>query len=109
MTEVEQFADTLRRAFEGESWQGDSLSELLDGVTAEQALARPLPKAHNIWELVLHIGVWHAVARRRIHGEAVVPSDAESFPPTGRSADEWKHAIAELGKSTRETADVIRR
>ena len=109
MTEVEQFADTLRRAFEGESWQGDSVSELLEGVTAEEALARPLPKAHSIWELVLHIGVWHGVARRRIDGEAVVPSDAESFPPTGRTAAEWKQAIEKLGKSTRETADAIRR
>lgn len=109
MTEVEQFADTLQRAFEGESWQGDSLSQLLAGVSAEQALARPLPKAHNIWELVLHIGVWHGVVRRRMNGEAVLPSDAENFPPAGHSAEEWKQAVDGLRKSTHETAEAIRR
>jgi uncharacterized damage-inducible protein DinB len=108
MTEVEQFADTLQRAFDGESWQGESLSELLSGVTAEQALARPLPLAHNIWELVVHIAVWHGVVQRRMKGEAVIPSDAENFPATGHSDGEWKQAIQELRKSTHRTADAIR-
>ncbi len=109
MTEVEQFAETLRCAFEGESWQGDSLSELLAGVTAEQALERPLPRAHNIWELVLHIDVWHGVVRRRMNGEAVMPSGAENFPTAGHGAKEWKQAIAALRKSSLETAEAIRR
>jgi Uncharacterized protein conserved in bacteria len=108
MNEIEQYAEMLRRAFEGESWQGDSLSELLDGVTAEQALARPLHQAHTIWEIVLHIRVWHGVVRRRINGEAVHPTDADSFPPTGRSAGEWKEAIDDLRKSSAETVAAIR-
>jgi uncharacterized damage-inducible protein DinB len=108
MNEIEQYAEMLRRAFEGESWQGDSLSELLDGVTAEQALARPLSQAHNIWEIVLHIGVWHGVARRRMKGEAVHPAGPNNFPSAGRSADEWKQAIDDLRKSSAETVAAIR-
>ena len=108
MSEIEQYADMLRRAFEGESWQGDSLSQLLEGVSAEQALARPLPQAHNIWEVVLHISVWHRVVQRRIKGEAVHPEGAGNFPPTGRSAAEWKAAIKELQTSSAETVAAIR-
>ena len=108
MTELEQFADTLRRGFDGESWQGDSLSELLDGVTAEQARKRPL-NAHGIWELVLHIKVWHDVVLTRIGGEAFIPVGNQNFPEAGRSAEEWKQSVEALRQSTYELADVIRR
>ena len=108
MTELEQFADTLQRGFEGNSWQGDSLSELLDGVTAEQAKKRPL-NAHGIWELVLHITVWHGVVIKRMNGQAVLPTGNDNFPEAGRSDAEWKQAIERLRASTLETADAIRR
>lgn len=109
MTELEQFADTLRRGFDGESWQGDSLSELLDGVRAEQARKRPMPNAHGIWELVLHIAVWHGVVQRRMQGEAVLPTGNDNFPEAGRTDFEWRQAIEALRKSTCETAEAIRR
>lgn len=38
----------------------------LRGVTAEQALWRPGPGRHNIWELALHIGYWKYAVRRRL-------------------------------------------
>ena len=50
---------------------GDSLFEILEGVTAERAAARPVANAHSIWELVLHIAAWDGVVRRRMTGVAV--------------------------------------
>ena len=38
-SEAARIADQLRRAFEGEAWHGDSLFEILTGVTAAQAAA----------------------------------------------------------------------
>src|SRR4051812_27507144 len=108
MTELEQFADTLQSSFEGNSWQGDSLSELLDGVTAEQARKPPLQNAHGIWELVLHIIVWHGVVLRRMEGEIVLPTGTSNFPEAGRTDAEGKQAIDGLRRSTCETADAIR-
>lgn len=58
MSKSGQIADELRRAFYGEAWHGDSLFEILRGVTAAQAAARPITNAHSIWELVLHISAW---------------------------------------------------
>ncbi len=109
MTELEQFADTLVRAFEGESWQGPCLSELLRGLSAEQAKARPLPQAHTIWELVLHITVWHGVVQRRMKGEAVQPSGTDNFPVPAGGEAEWKRAVEVLHQSTQDAAEAIRR
>ena len=69
MTEIDRILDQLKRAFEGHAWHGPSLKELLNGVTAQQAHARPLANAHSIWELVQHIAVWEDVGRRRLGGE----------------------------------------
>lgn len=69
MTEVERIEDQLRRAFEGEAWYGDGLSEILAGVTAENAFARPVPQVHSIVEIVLHLSFTQDVMRRRVEGE----------------------------------------
>ena len=81
MSEAARIADQLRRAFDGEAWHGDSLFEILEGVTAAQAAARPVKNAHTIWELVLHIAAWDGAVLRRLGGTAVELSDAENFPP----------------------------
>jgi uncharacterized damage-inducible protein DinB len=88
MTEIERIADQLRRAHEGEAWHGPSLEEILKDVSAETALRRPIAGSHNIWEIVLHIGVWESVVRRRLSGEVVVNVTAEQdWPPVGESSD----------------------
>ena len=55
MTEIERIEDQLKRSLEGEAWHGPALEELLADVRAEQAAAKPVPPAHSIWEIVLHI------------------------------------------------------
>jgi uncharacterized damage-inducible protein DinB len=98
MSEAVRIADQLRRAFDGEAWHGDSLFEILNGVTAAQAAARPIAGAHTIWELVLHIAAWDgAVLRRRIGGVAVTLSDAENFPAvTDASEAAWRESLAQV-------------
>jgi len=46
MTEVERILDQFRRAFEGNAWHGPALLELLAGVGAADAAARPITSAH---------------------------------------------------------------
>jgi hypothetical protein len=67
-SEAAGIADQLRRAFDGGAWHGDSLFEILKGVTAAQAAARPIQGAHTIWELVLHIAAWDGAVLRRLGG-----------------------------------------
>jgi uncharacterized damage-inducible protein DinB len=95
MSDAARIADQLRRAFDGDAWHGDSLFEILEGVTAERAAARPVAGAHTIWELALHIAAWDDAALRRMGGAVVELSDAESFPPvTDTSEAAWRAALA---------------
>jgi uncharacterized damage-inducible protein DinB len=83
-------------------WHGPALAEVLEGVTADQARTRPIPGAHSIWEIVLHVTAWAEIARQRIHGEATGdPTAEQDWPPVG---DDWPQAIEGLKESHRRLA-----
>lgn len=111
MTETHRINSQLKRAQEGEAWHGPSLRELLDGVTAEQAAAKPIPNAHSIWELVNHIIAWEQIVRRRLEGEVVseVP-DEMNFPPVNDPSETaWQATLQSLAASNRSLRESIKR
>jgi uncharacterized damage-inducible protein DinB len=104
-SECALIADQLRRAFEGDAWHGPALLELLEDVDADTAAAKPVPKVHSIWELVLHVAVWDAVACRRLAGEKWQPEGTANFPLVPKPATEaaWRKAVAQAKR----THDVL--
>lgn len=95
--EVNRIVDQLTRAFEGGAWHGPALLEVLKDVTAARAAAKPVAGAHSIWEIVLHVTAWEDVARRRLSGEPVEPTDAEDWPAVGGTDDAaWAAALERL-------------
>ena len=109
MSEAERLHDQLRRAFEGEAWHGPSVREVLAGVTAAQAAARPLRNAHTIWELVLHIAAWEAIVRRRLSGQLIVEvSDEQDWPPVRDTSEPaWKRALEELSRGHQQLRQAV--
>ncbi|MEO5579235.1 MAG: DinB family protein [Gemmatimonadaceae bacterium] len=107
MTEAEMIADELGRALRGDAWHGPSLTELLEGVTADDAMQRSMPVAHNIWEIVLHLTSWANIALRRIAGGQVQPFQDEDWPPTGEmTVNRWWAARQELAASYERLRDI---
>ena len=99
MSEVDRIRNQFERAFNGGAWHGPSVRELLNGVTADQAAAHPIPGAHSIWELTLHIAAWEDACRRRLEGDPAQLSDDENFPPiTDTSEAAWEEAKRKLLK-----------
>jgi uncharacterized damage-inducible protein DinB len=97
MKEVERLEGELRRAHEGDSWHGPSLKELLSGVSAESAAARPISGAHTIWELVLHITAWERAAIDGLAGDEVQLPEEENWPPVvDKGEASWNKALQEL-------------
>ena len=97
MSETARLADQIRRAFEGGAWHGDSVLEILAGVSAKTAAARPIADAHSIWELVLHIAAWDKVVIRRAGGEAVKLSGKQNFLPVKDISEAaWRNVLTLL-------------
>jgi len=108
MSEAARIADQLRRTFEGGAWHGDSLFEILEGVTGAQASSRSIPGAHTIWELVLHITAWDGAVRRRLGGPAVALSEAENFPPVADASEAaWRKTLAEMRRVHEELVAAV--
>jgi uncharacterized damage-inducible protein DinB len=105
-----RITDLLERALAGEPWHGPSLRDVLKGVTADDASRRPVPGAHTIWELVLHLTSWNDEVTRRLAGHAAgdpVRGDWPAAPkPTERA---WRAARANLTRAHRRLVAAIER
>jgi uncharacterized damage-inducible protein DinB len=107
-TEVERIRDQFRRAFEGEAWHGPSVLQLLDGITAQQAASHPIPGAHSIWELTLHIAAWESACRRRLEGDPAQLTDAEDWQPINDTSEAaWESTKQSLIENHRELLNAI--
>jgi uncharacterized damage-inducible protein DinB len=97
-TESNRIAYQLASTVNGEAWYGDSLRQILENVTAEQAQARPIPNAHSIWELLCHMEAWVKFALGAIDGVPIPPWPAMpvelDWPPvTDTSQPAWNQAV----------------
>ena len=110
ISEMDRIRDQFRRAFDGEAWHGPSVLALLDGVTAQQADAHPIPGAHSIWELTMHIEAWERACLRRLNGDPARLTDEEDFRPIHDKSDAaWEGTKRELIDTHRELLDAIAR
>jgi uncharacterized damage-inducible protein DinB len=101
MREAARIADQLKRAHEGGAWHGPAVDELLAGVTAEQAAARPFEGAHSVWELVAHIEAWERAILRRLEGDpAQIYNTQEDWASLSDTSEEaWAAARRKLAET----------
>lgn len=108
MSEIIRITEQLRRAHEGEAWHGPSVREALQKVSAAQAAAKPIPNAHSIWEITLHITSWDDAVRRWLAGQNFLSSDIDDWPAipdTGEAA--WEETVARLEAGQRALRAVV--
>jgi uncharacterized damage-inducible protein DinB len=109
-TELERLEEQLQRSFEGEAWHGPSLREALDGVTAEEASRHPIPGAHSIWELVLHLAGTYSLILRRLNGDAADLSPEDDWPTVDApTAANWTAALNVLRSLNQQLRVAVRR
>ena len=122
MSRAKRLAKHIERTVTGPMWHGPALVDVLEGVTADRARKRPVPGAHSIWELVLHITAWSDIARQRVKGQATgdptpeqdwpsvpgsVPGSDPKFgsdPAPSDPASDWRLAVERLSESHRQLA-----
>ena len=97
-TECNHIAYQLASVIDGEAWYGNSLREIIKDLTAEQAQEHPIPNAHSIWELLLHVEAWVKFALGAVEGQPIPPwpampveLDWPAVANTGEPA--WKLAM----------------
>jgi uncharacterized damage-inducible protein DinB len=107
-SETARIADQLERSFQGDAWHGPALLELLAGVNAAMASSRPIPDAHSIWELVLHVSAWEGAILRRLEGEALQLEGSGNFPEIQDVSERaWQNTVENLNRKHHELVKAI--
>jgi uncharacterized damage-inducible protein DinB len=107
--ELRRLEEQLARALEGEAWHGPSVLEAIEGVSAEQAAARPIAGAHSIWELVLHLCGTYDLVLRRLGGDGRQLAEPEDWPSVPEpSAENWSDAISMLKQLNDDLRQAVR-
>lgn len=109
MDEIARIADQLARIVDGDPWYGPSAAEVLHGLTARQAAHRPIPQAHTLWEIALHLTSWnHEVLRRLRTGVARDPEDGDWPEQPEATEVNWRWTMEMLEQSFRELLAAVR-
>jgi uncharacterized damage-inducible protein DinB len=96
-TEIARIVDELQREHDGDPWHGSPLQAILEGIDATRANARPIPGAHSVWELVLHMTGWKNETARRLAGAVACMPIEGDWPEVGDPTDKrWHEALARL-------------
>ena len=102
MSRATRLGNHIERTATGPMWHGPALVDVLEGVDAARAWARPIAGAHSIWEIVLHITAWSDIARQRINGGATGDQTPEQdWPPVSDADADWPRTVERLNESHR--------
>jgi uncharacterized damage-inducible protein DinB len=109
MSEATTISAILKSTEHGPAWHGPSVLEVLDGVSAEQALKHPLEECHSIWEIVLHLSAWHEFVLDILRGEIGSLEVGNDWPatPTEPDAETWETAKRHFEGQGQEIRELI--
>jgi hypothetical protein len=100
VTGIERIVDQLNRSIDGDAWQGPSIREILDGVSANEAASHAVDGAHSIWELVYHVAAWVGAVHQRVLGNVCELEGEADWPPVrDRSDRAWAEAFERLRRA----------
>lgn len=107
--EIMRLEEQLRLTLEGEAWHGPSVLEALAGVSAEQASSYPIPGAHSIWEIVLHIASDYTLVLRRLAGDGRPLTTEDDWPPCPPVTPEnWQRDVESLRQLNQQLREAVR-
>ena len=80
MSAIARLIEAIGRVYSGDPWHGPATREVLSGIKADEAAIHPVPAAHSIWEIVLHMTAWMGEVERRLEGGAPAQPRAGDWP-----------------------------
>jgi len=110
-SEINILLHLIDQAYDKKAWHGTNLRGSIRGLSIEQALLRPAPERHNIWEIVVHAAYWKYIVRRRTLGEkkGSFPLKGSNWFPRdgGLTEKDWRDDIALLEETHRLLREAI--
>ena len=101
----------LDESFGRAGWHGPTLMNALRGVRAADAVWKPSPERHSVWELALHAAYWKYAVRRRLTAapRGSFPRKPSNFPALPEQPDDacWAADVALLREEHARLREVV--
>ncbi|HTV65725.1 MAG TPA: DinB family protein [Bryocella sp.] len=108
MSAIDRIISQYDAVLRGAAWHGDPMWQILNGISAETAAARPLPNAHTIWEIVMHMIFWEQVVIERLQGRRAGLIEERNFPPMPEITEgNWHATLNELRASNAKFREAL--
>jgi uncharacterized damage-inducible protein DinB len=108
MSDIQSIRDHYETVLSGDCWHGYPVWQVLDGISAQDAAARPLANRHTIWEIVMHMIFWEGVVTKRLAGQRAGLVEELNFPAIPSATEEnWQKTLADLRTSNQEFRDAL--
>ena len=102
MDDIDRILKHYDGVLNGDAWHGDAVWKVLADLPAATAAARPVSKAHSIWEIVDHMIFWEGVVVQRFQGKRAGLVEELNFPATPSPTEEnWQKTLSEFRNSNR--------
>jgi uncharacterized damage-inducible protein DinB len=100
VSDIQRILTHYDGVFSGNPWHGDPVWQVLDGISAQQAATRPVPAAHTIWEIVMHMIFWEDVVTQRLAGQRAGLVEELNFPPMPEiTGENWRRTLDQFRAS----------
>jgi len=108
--EMRLLTDLLTESFHARAWHGTNLRGSFRGLSAQEAIRRPGPGRHNVWEIVVHCAYWKYIVRRRIMGgkKGSFYIKGSNWFSVGKSEREWHRDVATLQTCHQRLMEAVR-
>lgn len=99
--------DELSKAYNGDPWHGGNVLSLIQAANPQKVFTHPIPHAHSIAELVMHLTAWTEEVLDRMNGQvAKVPSKGDWPLPVDKTEEEWHRLIADFKSVNEKLIDL---
>ena len=91
------FSNELRKAYIGDAWHGNNISSIISSVKDSEVFVRPIPDAHTIAEIVLHLTSWTEEVNSRLMGKVSGEPVRGDWPgPMEETTAEWNSIVSDF-------------
>ncbi len=110
MNRSEKLSNELYNSVFGDPWHGSPIKNILEGISFEKAFLKPIPYAHNIIELTLHLNAWIEETLSRFNGKIPAEPIMGDWPtPKDNNEVYWQTVKQKLFADTNRLIAVIKK
>lgn len=84
---IQELIDEYTEIYDGTPWYGESIAKSLQAVSYQVVNYRPVPNAHSIADLCMHMLSWRRFVIEKLEGNA-------NYTIALNSAEDWKEGVS---------------